>query len=495
MEAIQKIETRRTLYTEKKRVAAYARVSMESDWTSHSILTQISYYSSLIQHNPEWEYAGVYADYGISGRSMKNRTEFNQMLEDAEEGKIDLILTKSISRFARNTVDLLETVRELKNIGVEVRFEKEHISSFTGDGELMLTILASLAQEESRSISTNVKWSVKKRFEQGIPNGHKAPYGYEWDGEMFRPLPGQGKIVQEIFEKYLAGESAHQIAKDLREGDGKSEKVLSESGVKYVLSNSSYTGTGILQKNVFSESGKRKKNCGELAMYLVDGLYEPIISEETFEKASAIRKERAEMCAERKIEVTPFSGKIQCGICGRSVSRRTAGDKKVWVCNTKEHKGKDVCGLRRVPEEELFKAWESLGQLPFEKVIVYDDSLKFVLENGETKQVERSYGGYKKRNEFSGKLVCGLCGSILKHDTWNMKDRKKAVWRCHSGKGKCLFGSIYEDEVREAAEEIMGDGYSSGRFLKEIRTVVCFPDQLNFYFKEGEGKTWQRKSK
>ena len=145
----------------KKKVAAYARISMESERMSHSLSAQISYYSSLIQKNPDWQYAGVFADDGISGTGISKRNEFKLMVEAAENGEIDIILTKSIQRFARNTVDLLETVRHLKDIGVEVRFEKEHINSMSGDGELMLTILASFAQEESRSLSENCKWYQK----------------------------------------------------------------------------------------------------------------------------------------------------------------------------------------------------------------------------------------------------------------------------------------------------------------------------------------------
>ena len=157
MKTVEKIERKLPVLKTRKRVAAYARVSMESERMQHSLSAQVSYYSALIQKNPEWEYAGVFADYGISGTGTKKRDEFNHMLAECEAGNIDIILTKSIQRFARNTVDLLNTVRHLKELGIEVRFEKEKINSLSGDGELMLSILASFAQEESRSISENVK--------------------------------------------------------------------------------------------------------------------------------------------------------------------------------------------------------------------------------------------------------------------------------------------------------------------------------------------------
>lgn len=185
MGKITKIESKIPQLPARKKVAAYARVSMETERLHHSLAAQVSYYSALIQKNPEWEYAGVYADEGITGTAASKRSEFMRMLADCDAGKIDIILTKSISRFARNTVDLLETVRHLKDLGIEVRFEKEHINSLSGDGEVMLTLLASFAQEETRSISENEKWSVKKRFEQGIPTARPRILGYRWEGQWW----------------------------------------------------------------------------------------------------------------------------------------------------------------------------------------------------------------------------------------------------------------------------------------------------------------------
>ena len=194
----------------KKRVAAYARVSMDTERLMHSISAQISYYSELIQKNPEWEYVGVYADFGISGTRIEKRTEFSRMLRDCEDGKIDIILCKSISRFARNTVDLLNTVRRLKAIGIEVRFEKEQINSMSGEGELMLSILASFAQEESRSISENCKWGIRKRFksgEIGAANKHLLGYRYDEEKRQYVIIPEEAEIVRKMFALYLDGVS------------------------------------------------------------------------------------------------------------------------------------------------------------------------------------------------------------------------------------------------------------------------------------------------
>lgn len=207
MRKIERIEPTAPQIQRKKRVAAYARVSMETDRLNHSLSAQVSHYSNLIQGNPEWEYAGVYADRFISGTSTKKRAEFLRMIGDCEAGKIDIVLTKSISRFARNTVDLLETIRHLKSIGVEVRFEKENISSLKASGEVMLSILASFAQEESISISNNVKWGTRKRFECGIPNGRPRLLGYRWDGAHLVIIPEEAAVVKRIFQNFLDGKS------------------------------------------------------------------------------------------------------------------------------------------------------------------------------------------------------------------------------------------------------------------------------------------------
>lgn len=230
---------------------------------NHSLSAQISYYSSLIQKNPDWQYAGVFADDGISGTGIAKRDEFKRMIEAADNGEIDIILTKSIQRFARNTVDLLQTVRHLKDIGVEVRFEKEHINSMSGDGELMLTILASFAQEESRSLSENCKWGIRKRFEKGIPNGHFRVYGYRWEGDDLVIVPEEAEIVKRIFQNFLDGKSRLETEREFAaEGITTREGCRwVDSNIKVVLTNVTYTGNLLLQKEFISDpiSKQRKR--------------------------------------------------------------------------------------------------------------------------------------------------------------------------------------------------------------------------------------------
>ena len=218
MKKISRIEPKLPAIQARKKVAAYARISRDTERLMHSVSAQVSHYSTLIQKNPEWEYAGVYADCGISGTDTSKRSEFLRMLADCEAGKIDIILTKSISRFARNTVDLLETVRHLKALGIEVRFEKEHIHSLSEDGELMLTLLASFAQEESRSISENVKWGLRKRFQSGeIGAANKHILGYRYDNGLrkYVIIPEEAEAVRWMFQMYIDGVSLRKIAENM----------------------------------------------------------------------------------------------------------------------------------------------------------------------------------------------------------------------------------------------------------------------------------------
>ena len=281
MKEVRRIEPTISALQPKKKVAAYARVSVDTDDLLHSLSAQVSYYSKLIQENPEWIYAGVYADRGISGTSIKRRSEFRRMVEDAKAGKIDIILTKSISRFARNVVDLLETVRGLKNIGVEVRFERENIHSLTADGELMLTILAGFAEEESRSTSENVKWAIRKKFERG-EQWHIASFGYRYKDKTFVIQEDEANAVRKIYDDYLHGIPVALTAGWLK-AHGYS---CSKDFINAVLRNEAYIGRITLQKFFVENhrSHKPVKNIGQLPRYVIEENHEPIINREVFEE-------------------------------------------------------------------------------------------------------------------------------------------------------------------------------------------------------------------
>lgn len=229
-------------------VAAYARVSVDKETMHHSLMAQIDYYKHLIEENPKWKLVDIYVDEGITG-TTESRDSFQRMIDDAMSGNIDLIITKSITRFARNTVTLLETVRKLKENNIDVYFEEQNIHTISKDGELLLTILASYAQEESRSVSENMKWRVKKNFEEGLSWGTHL-YGYKYKNNQYEIIPEEAKVVKKIFDLYLEGNGVQAICKTL-EAEGiktRNNIFFSKSTIRVMLSNEYYTGDKILQK-------------------------------------------------------------------------------------------------------------------------------------------------------------------------------------------------------------------------------------------------------
>ena len=276
------------------RVAAYARVSSGKDAMLHSLSAQVSYYSNLIQQRPDWEYTGVYADEALTG-TKDSRPEFQRLITDCHDGKIDLVITKSISRFARNTVTLLETVRELKMLGIDVYFEEQNIHSISGDGELMLTILASYAQEESRSVSENCKWRIRNNFKEGIP--HAFPIlGYQLNGGTLEIVPHEAEIVRMIFVDYLSGMGKNTIMNKLNAAGFKTKRgnAWQESAVDRILRNEKYIGDMLLQKIYIPDhiNKIRCPNHGQLPRYYVKDSHTPIIDRDTFRRVQEKLKSR-----------------------------------------------------------------------------------------------------------------------------------------------------------------------------------------------------------
>lgn len=388
----------------KLRVAAYARVSSGKDAMLMSLSAQISYYSELIQNNCEWEYVGVYADEATTG-TKDDRPNFQKLLSACRNGEIDLVLTKSISRMARNTLTLLEVVRELKTYGVDVYFERENIHSLSGDGELMLTILASFAQEESLSSSENQKWRIKKNFEEGKP-WTRVMLGYRHDGNKFVVVPEEAEIVRKIFRYYLDGLGYLAIAKQLDE-EGISTRngnQWSPGSLSKILKNYNYTGNLILQKT-FRENHITKKtliNRGELPMYHATETHEAIIDMETFQ---AVQNEMAKRSArfqkkKPKPKSYPFTGVLICDGCGHHYRRKVTNTRVVWICGTFNTKGKSVCPTsKQIPETTLTDLCnEALGLSEFNTDIFLhsvleihmccDNRVRFVFKNGTTRELQ-----------------------------------------------------------------------------------------------------------
>ncbi len=306
----------------KRRVAGYARVSTDHEDQQTSYDAQVDYYTNYIQSREDWEFAGLYSDEGISATNTKKRDGFNRMIADALNGKIDLIITKSVSRFARNTVDSLSTIRKLKENNIECYFEKENIWTFDSKGELLLTIMSSLAQEESRSISENVTWGHRKRFADGkVSLAYSRFLGYDKgpDGTLV-VNPEQAKTVKLIYKLFLDGLTMHTIADELTKRGIKTpggKDKWSQSTVKSILTNEKYKGDALLQKSYTVDflTKKHKTNEGEVPQYYVEDNHEAIIEPQIFELVQAEISRRSKG-KERYSGISIFSTKVQCAECG-----------------------------------------------------------------------------------------------------------------------------------------------------------------------------------
>ena len=352
-----------TTTVSKRRVAAYARVSTDSDEQFTSYEAQIDYYTQYIKSRPEWQFVRVYTDEGISGTNTKHRDGFNEMVADALAGRIDLIVTKSVSRFARNTVDSLTTVRKLKEHGTEVFFEKENIHTFDSKGELLITIMSSLAQEESRSISENVTWGQRKRFADGkVSLPYKHFLGYR-KGENGLPEiePEQAAVVKQIYAMFISGKTISAIAKALTE-----EGIPSPSGkpkwsattVESILTNEKYKGDALLQKafTVDFLTKKQKKNEGEVPQYYVENSHPAIIDPREWEMVQTEFKRRKAL-GRKYSGNSVLSSRVICGDCGDFYGPKVwhstdAYRRVIWRCNHKYGNGKR-CSTPTLDEDTI----------------------------------------------------------------------------------------------------------------------------------------------
>lgn len=545
MRKINKIEPKVSQMPTRKRVAAYARVSMESERLQHSLSAQVSYYSGLIQKNPAWEYVGVYADDGVTGTKAEARMEFNRMLADCEAGRIDIILTKSISRFARNTVDLLSTVRHLKELGISVQFEKERIDSLSEDGELMLTLLASFAQEEVRSLSDNVKWGTRKRFEKGIPNGKFQIYGYRWDGDHLAIEPEEAKIVKLIYDNFLNGLSAETTEKQLAEMGVKSYKGqhFGNTSIRQILGNITYTGNLLFQKEYVIDpiSKKSKVNRGELPQYWVENTHEAIIPMEVYQAVQAEKARRRELgaLANWSINTSCFTSKIKCGCCGKSYQRSNRKGRKdpnadytIWVCGTRRKSGNAHCRNKDIPEAMLKQACaDVLGLEKFDESVFSEqierievpapNEMLFYFKDGHTvphhwestlrkdcwtDERRAAKGRYVQARQlgpnsscFTSRIRCDCCGENYRRQRSKHKDGSfEAVWRCASS-GKCDSPSIKEETLAELCAKAMGmTAFDEAVFKEQIACIhITAPFHLSVHFFDGHtfDTQWENKRK
>ena len=371
MKKVTKIEQNTVNISErpKRRVAAYCRVSTDTEEQLESLETQIKHYESFIRANPEWEFAGIYYDEGISGTKKEKRPELLRMIADCENGNIDFIVTKSISRFARNTTDCLELVRKLQNLGIFICFEKENINTGEMENELMLSILSGLAESESVSIAENNKWSVRRRFQNGTYKISSPPYGYDSVDGKLMVSKDEAEVVRFIFAEILSGKGCGKVAKELnlRGLKGKLGGQWKSSTIRGMAYNEKYVGDALFQKTYTDEHFNHRRNNGEKEQYLIQNHHEPIISREDFEAAQAVIAQRAREKGIEKREGKsqnryPFSGKIICGNCGGTFKRRihASGKHRVAWCCTTHLADIAECPVKYIPDSALEVAFVTM---------------------------------------------------------------------------------------------------------------------------------------
>ena len=488
MKRITKIKENNLPVMKKKlRVAAYARVSTSSEEQLLSLETQKAHYENYINANDEWEFAGLYYDEGISGTKMEKRAGLLRLLDDCEEGRIDYIITKSISRFSRNTADCLQMIRRLLELNVPVFFEKENIHTGSMESELMLTILSSMAESESASISKNEKWSIQKRFQDGSYIISYPPYGYaNVEGEMVI-IPEQAVIVKRIFQEALAGKGSYTIARGLN-ADG----VEARKGGKWtagtingILSNEKYTGDAVFQKTYTDANYNRHKNRGEQNQYLVEEHHEAIVSHEDFDRVQNIlvhngKEKRIEKGTGKYQQRYTFSSKIKCGECGSVFKRRQhykpSGNYIAWCCNRHlDHKHE--CSMKYVTDESIKRAFVTMmrklsmthKQLlqPFVSALdMVDDKERFLQLSVLDEQME-------KNMEQRQVLVNLMAGGILEPAVFNRENNELlAEMNQLQEEREKLAGSlkVYKKQAIEAQKLL--------KFVMKQKPMTQFQDEV-----------------
>ena len=379
--------------TAKLRVCAYCRVSTENEEQLSSYVAQVTHYTDYIKRNPEWDSARIYADEGISGTNTKKRVEFNRMIEDCMAGKIDMVITKSISRFARNTLDTLQYVRQLKEKNIAIFFEKENVNTLDSKGEFLITLLGSLAQEESSNISQITRMGIAYRFQEGkVIVNHNRFLGYAKDenGNLVIVLE-EAEIIKRIYREFLEGKSDLKIAKGLEHDGiltGAGKATWWASTIKSILKNEKYMGDALLQKThtVDFLTKKRVKNNGIVQQYYVEDSHPAIINKEEF---AAVQNEFERRSSMRGYSQTgksaytseyAFSGKIFCQNCGSKFRRASWGTGKnkqyVWRCINREQNGVDKCSAKTVKEKALEQAFlRVLNKAQKSNLVKFDEDL------------------------------------------------------------------------------------------------------------------------
>ena len=348
--------------TRKLRVAAYARVSSNSEDQLHSFAAQNAYYTELITGNPEWEFVDVYADEGITGTSAEKRDDFQRLLKDCRRGRIDKVLTKSTARFARNTSESLMAVRELRDLGIGVCFEEQGIDTAQMSGELLTAIFSMMAQKESESISENIRWTYQKKMKKGCFITCKAPFGYRLVGGGLEIVEAEAEIIRLIFQRYLNGRSMEDIAKEItRYGIPTRDKTpyWQTTSIHYILHNEKYAGDSLSQKTYTTRTLPHRKirNRGVYDQYFVPDSHPAIVDRKVFEQVQELLKQKGAAIRPKSGVTYPWTGTVICGNCGFAFKRKKSRESAAyWTCRLHD-KTPDKCQITQIPESEFERAF------------------------------------------------------------------------------------------------------------------------------------------
>jgi DNA invertase Pin-like site-specific DNA recombinase len=491
---------------QKTRVAAYCRVSTDYEEQESSYETQVKHYTDYIKANPAWELAGIFADDGISGTNTKKRTAFNNMIDECKAGKIDMIITKSISRFSRNTVDCLKYTRELKNLNIAVYFEKENINTLDAKGEVLLTIMASLAQQESESLSANVKMGIQFRNQQGkVRVNYSRFLGYTKgaDGNLVID-EDQAKVVRRIYREYLDGNSYVRIARKLQEEgieNGSGSTKWWPTNVRQILRNEKYIGDALLQKTVTVSvlDKTRKKNNGSAPQYYVKNSQPAIIDRDTYMRVQAEMERRANMSSNGRKRCFSsryaLSGIVFCGLCG-DIYRRVKWYKPgkitvVWRCVTRLYKNKTGrnCTARTIHEDDLHAAvvtavndaWARKDSV----IPELERNVREAIKEEKEKSIEQIDAELKKQQEVL--LAAG-------NDEVKIEKTGKAIRKLQKQRREALINQSKDTETKERTDDLACflekqteaiTEYDDLLVTRLVKRIIIFEEKIVVEFKSG----------
>lgn len=495
---------------QKIRVAAYCRVSTDTDAQLESLETQKSHYESYIRLHSDWTFAGLYYDEGITGTKKDKRPELMRMISDCEAGKIDYIVTKSISRFSRNTTDCLELVRKLLKLHVPIYFEKENINTGTMESELFLSLLSSMAENESVSIAENSKWSIQKRFEKGTFKISYPPYGYDYDGTNMIVNKQQSAVVRAIFSSVLSGKSCTAIARGLNERGIPSKRggKWNDTTIRNMIANEKYTGDCLFQKTYTDEEFNRHVNHGEKNQYAAHNHHEAIVSHEDAEAAQAMifqhAKEKGIQSETEKYQKRyAFTGKVICGECGSTFKRRihycTSGQYIAWACRTHIEE-KTRCSMKYIRDDKLKLAFVTMmNKLVFAHRRILKPYVKALQDSPVDSPMRRIQElqtmlaeNTEKRETLSRLMAQGIIDQIIFNSENNvlLSDAKR-----YRGEIKSLSSSISSsagkltaanDLLHFTEKGVMLDDFDEELFTRHVnRIIVISREEVSFELKCG----------